>query len=259
MAALEQLVAEHRVLLHHRELVGVEPPGLEQDAVRDADLADVVHRRGLQQQLLLVCRQAQVGRDQLGVMRHAQDVGAGFGVAEFGRLAQAQHGVALARQDFRRGLAHFVGQPFGAVGECVARRAERQHVLRACQELHFVHWLGQEVVGANVQRPVAHLLLVVGGDHQDRHMLAARQDAQALDEFQAVDVRHHVVDDDQVRRVGGGPGQPFQRVGKAVRLAVVELLDQCTKQDQVDVRIVDDQNALGHGFTFAGLRLMPGA
>lgn len=37
------------VLLHHRPLVGIQGAGFEQDGIRCSDLADVMHRRGVEQ------------------------------------------------------------------------------------------------------------------------------------------------------------------------------------------------------------------
>jgi hypothetical protein len=93
------------------------------------------------------------------------------------------------------------------------------------------------------------LLLVVGGDHENGHQLAPRHLAHQADKFNAIQVRHHVVHNDQVGHVFGDPGQCLARVGKHPGLAVVHLFHQRAKQDQVDLGVIDDKHLLLHGFS----------
>ena len=57
---------------------------------------------------------------------------------------------------------------------------------------------------------VADFLLVGRGDHQDRDAVGRVELAEGPDEVDAVDVGHHVVDDEQVGLVGGAPLQPLE-------------------------------------------------
>ena len=104
-------MADVGVLAHHRPLLRRQLAGLEQDVVRRADLADVVHRRGLQQQFLFLRRHSHARGDQVRVVGHAQDMGAGFWIPVFGRTGQPEDRVALALDDLAGRLAHFLGQP----------------------------------------------------------------------------------------------------------------------------------------------------
>jgi hypothetical protein len=63
---------------------------------------------------------------------------------------------------------------------------------------------------------VTYIAFGVGGDHDHRHILPLRQGKEAAHEFQPVHLRHHVVQQDQVRLLFGAPGQCQLRVGKRV-------------------------------------------
>ena len=95
--------ADGGVLLHLLELLGREAAGLLQYRVGDADLADVVHRRGLDEVVEVVLRDdvviapgaAQVFRDEAGVGRRAADVAAGIAVLVLDERGKAHHHLAV--------------------------------------------------------------------------------------------------------------------------------------------------------------------
>jgi hypothetical protein len=57
-------------------------------------------------------------------------------------------------------------------------------------------------------------LLVGGGDHQDRDAVGRVELAQGADEVDAVDVGHHVVDDEQVGLVAGRTTAALRGAGR---------------------------------------------
>lgn len=232
-------MADLRVALHHRELFRRQSAGLEQDGIGDAELAHVVHRCGHQQGLGEGVSQAQAAGDQGRIVQHALDVGAGLGIAELGRTRQPGDGLALAVEDVGGRPAHLGGEGLGAVLVGEVGLAQLEHVAHARFKLARIDRLGEEVARAAVECRVAHVALVAGGDHQDGQVVAVAAGADAADEFQPVHLGHHVVDDDEVGRIGEAPlergGGALEVVGTRILHAVDELADQ----EQVELRVVD--------------------
>jgi hypothetical protein len=106
---------------HLRELVGGQAAGLEQDAIRDGDLADVVQRSGLAQQRELALGHAERRADAHGQLGDARRVLAGVVVAVLGREREAL-------DDLQLGVLH--EQASVLVGERLGRgvRAARAQV-----------------------------------------------------------------------------------------------------------------------------------
>ena len=81
--------------LHDLALLGVELARLEEDAVGDADLADVVQRARVAQQLGVRDAQPIWRREALAQEAHPLDVRAGVAVARLGRLGEAADDLEL--------------------------------------------------------------------------------------------------------------------------------------------------------------------
>lgn len=196
---------------HDRHFFVGETAGLEEDVVRRADLADVVHRRGGEKTLAEFAFEAQVFGNEHRIVGHAQDVATGFRVAEFGRTRQARHCFPFPRHDVggfadngRLQVVIPVAQPFLTLPEI-------EHGTHTGVEFVPVNRLGQKVVGPRGEAMVTNFLFVGSGDHQDGDRVAGVELADRFDEFDAVDVRHHVIDDHQVGFVVAAPLQAFQR------------------------------------------------
>jgi hypothetical protein len=84
---------------------GVELAGLEQDAVGDADLADVVQRARVASSSASA-RQPEREREPLAQAADALDVLAGVAVARLGGLAEAADDLELGLAQLRGALAH---------------------------------------------------------------------------------------------------------------------------------------------------------
>lgn len=88
--AVDHLATLVHVSLHDAALMLVEPPLLEEDGVRHADLADVVQGREKENVLHELVGQAEAWRqlacDQARVARHAVEMDAGFQVAQMGEI-----------------------------------------------------------------------------------------------------------------------------------------------------------------------------
>mmetsp|Transcript_10422 Transcript_10422/g.42406 ORF Transcript_10422/g.42406 Transcript_10422/m.42406 type:complete len:382 (-) Transcript_10422:962-2107(-) len=254
-AVLQDVVAMAGVLLHHLEFVRRELAGLEQDVVGDADLADVVQRRGMQQQVQFVVRQAEPAADELGVMGHAQDVGAGLGVTELRCPRQPQHGLQLAHAQRGGGPAHLERQVGRVLQQAGAGPREREQVAGAGRELDAIDRLGQEVIGPAGQGAVAGVLVGVGRDHQHRQLVTARAGAQPLHQLDAIQARHPVVQHDQVGPLLPRPGEAGLGIVERHGLAARDAFEQCLEQRQVDGVVVDDLGHLGRHGSVSSMRL----
>jgi hypothetical protein len=127
------------VLAHGVPLLGAELAGLQQHGVRDADLADVVQRRGLADQLGLRVAQAGCSGELAAHATDALDVLAGLLVARLRGLREPAHDLelglaqldgALAHEPFEHGglaLQAAAVAPFGEVdGDQCARGGDEQ-------------------------------------------------------------------------------------------------------------------------------------
>ena len=238
-----------RVLAHDDELFVGEATGFEQDVVGGADLADVVHRGGGEEALAQFVVEPQAAGDETRVVGHAQDVGPGFGVAELGGAGEAGNGFLFAGDDLGGLADHGVAQVVVPGAQALVAGAQGEHGAHARVELVAIDRLGEEVVGAGGEALVAHFFLVGGRHHEDRHGVGGVVLAHRLDEFDAVEVGHHVIDDDQVGFVVATPLQAFDGRGEGDDLGAGrgQLADQGLDQGEVERCVVDDGN--GHEYS----------
>ena len=102
--AAEDAGADERVLLHDAELMIREPAGLHEDRVRDADLADVVHRAGQLDELDIGLREAELAGEDRRVARHALEVRGGVLILVFRGDREPEDRVDV-------GVAHLLDEP----------------------------------------------------------------------------------------------------------------------------------------------------
>jgi hypothetical protein len=106
---------------------------------------------------------------------------------------------------------------------------------------HFVvlERLGDVVEGAALHRRQRRLDRREGGHHHDGQVLVHRPEL--AEHGQAVDARHHDVDDDGVERVGAGQLEPLHAVdGQADVVAFT--LEQCLEHLAHHLLVVDDED-----------------
>ncbi len=127
------IAAEHGVGLHGLEFFRGQLARLEQDAVRNADLADIVQRRGLEQQVdrafVQLRAESRVMTQRAGQCPHivlgAADVVAGLVVAGFGERGQRDDGRVLDLGDLARAPLHLGLQIGRTVAQEIVRLLER--------------------------------------------------------------------------------------------------------------------------------------
>ena len=194
--------------------------------------------------------------DEARVARHADQVVAGLLVAELAGAREAQQRLLLALAHLARRILDHVLEQAAAVLQRELLAAQRQQVAAARQALARVDRLGEEVGDAGVERGVAHLAVVVHRDHDDRHVLVARQRAQALHELDAVHVRHHVVDQHQVGDVARGPHHRVDRAREALdRDALVEAAHDLLEDGAAGRLVVDHHDRVARRRQHPHLRL----
>ena len=171
---------------------------------------------------------------------------------EHGEFAGGEHVYLVAFLELARGQEQLVvaeGHRF----VFAARRARHlwrlsaQHRANPRQQLARVEGLGQVVVGPLLQPLDAAGLIALGGEHDDRDLVAAGTQARAG--RQAILAGHHQVEHHQMEQLAAE--QAIHLLGVFHGTHAVALLVEKTLQQTPQARIViDDQNL----FTFAGWR-----
>ena len=163
----EGIGADLGMALHDDELVGGQPPRLEQDGIRNADLADVVQRRCFGDQFLgqrvelggELRLGAQAAHQHFDVAAGADEVIARFVVALLGQRGQRLHGHFLDQLQFERTLADLRFEPGILVGQLLPGLGEGEVGAHAGAENGRADRLGDVIDGTEVQ---AGLLIFVG-------------------------------------------------------------------------------------------------
>ena len=98
-------------------------PGLQQDVVGDAHLADVVQRARVAQQISLDDVHPDLAGEALAQATHALDVHSGLGVAPFHGHAEAVGDLALGGSEVRGALAHALLEHLVVAAHAIAHPA----------------------------------------------------------------------------------------------------------------------------------------
>ncbi len=249
LGLFDRIAAQLAMGLHDLELFGVEPPGLQQDAVRNADLADVMQRRRLAQQIDRLLGQepgearmiAQLAGQPAHVELGAQDMVSRRVVARLGQRSHRQDGHVLDRGKPAPAALHLGLQVLVLVAQEVGRQLHLQMRGHPREEDRWIDRLGDEVRRAQLQADP--LFLVAGQRRQEDDGNVARGGIvlQQPADVMAGHSRHHDVEQDQVRRcVSAHPRQClFTTAGDADRVGILE---QPRHQGQIVWRVVHHQD-----------------
>ena len=201
--AADDPVADLRVPAHDLPLLRVQLAGFQQHPVWDADLADVVHGRGLQQGFRIRFRKAELQGEDLAGMAHAHDVHAGLVVLVFSRPAQAL-------DDLQASLLELLGAILDRGLQGPVLVMEGQVGLHPGPDPGRADGLGDVVHAAQVEALLLVLRGLLGGDEQHRDGAGEGVRLEPPDHFVAVHSGHHDVEQDQVRRIvlGGDLQRP---------------------------------------------------
>ena len=178
----EDAVADRGVRLHDQTLFVGQSSGLQENPVRDPDLADVVHRAGDSDQLHALRLDSGEPRQQGAVEAHPNDVLTGLLAAELGRRREPPDRLlpqssqlplgALEPRDrlaqARGALEHGVLEAFAMAAILDLERAPPQGVDHVDHKLVRLERLQHISVGTVLERCLRVLAIVKTGDHHDR-------------------------------------------------------------------------------------------
>ena len=196
--------------------------GLEQDRLGYPELADVVEQRPERQVVLRARRKAACPAGIGGDGRDALRVVAGERVL---LLEQVDHA-----EDQRLGRVELVAQP-----------ADPEQRAQPRQELDAVERFVEEVVGAGFE--AADLALDVGerGQHDHRDEAGRARGLDPPADLEPVEARHHDVEEDRLRRLGGDRLERRQAVAREADLEALVREDRRQKLEVLGL-IVDRQD-----------------
>jgi len=240
------------------ELLGRQAARLVEDALGDADLADVVQGGGGDDeadlflgQMIYVGLFAQPAQQHPGHGLHLEHVLGALAVAELDDVAEdADHDIVvpLVAVDLVGDHAH---QPL-LVG------VERERVLDAALDDERVEGTADVVGNAETVAALDGLVVVGGGDHDDRDLVDPAELVHVLEHGEAVHLRHIDVEQHQVD-VHILPGHA-QRLRAVLCFCIfVSLAQNGLEYFSVHLRVVNDQDFLSvHSrSTAAGSRSLP--
>ena len=197
--------------------------GLEQDRLRDAELADVMEQGAERQVVLGAWRELAAAAGVGGDRRDALGVVPGQRVLLFEQVDHAED------------------QRFGRV-ELVAQSPDPEQGSQPGEELDAVEGLVEKVVGAGLE--AADLAFDIGerGQHHHRNEAGGTRRLDAPADLEAVEARHHDVEQDRLRRVRRNRLERRQAIA---READVEAFVGEDRRQQLEVLglIVDREDA----------------
>ena len=233
--------------LHDLALVGCERARLEKDAVWYADLADVVHRAGVEYQLAGLIAPADATREQGRSVAHAQDVLARFVVAKLRCAAQAAHDVQPRLSELQGALVHQLLEQTVLVMHQALGHVRHQRVVDAGQKFPAVERLAEKVAGSAVQCTQQIVLARLCGKHHDGRLQRVGQGPDLVHHGVAVEVRHVDVQQDQVRTRCPIARHHLARILDQLDLAVTFGAQHQAEQLEVGRLIVDHHDARHFG------------
>ena len=260
--ALDGVTAQPGMRLHDRPLISGQLFRFEQDMVGNANLADVVQGgRATQQVDVLIAQRGgkawmalQGAGQMLDIGLRAQNVVAGFRIADFGQMCQRTDADLLgeiifghAPRDFPFQVNILVFQQIGTVFDLQLGTHPRQHDRRG-------DWLGDVVGSTELQAPFLIADRCQRRQEDDRNVGRQRVVAQAGQYLVAVHAGHHHVEEDQLGP--GGAARHAQATFTACRGEHLVLwTQQIAEHQEILGGIVNNQNdgrgLGGHGFSLA--------
>ena len=197
-----------RIRLHSSS---AQRPFLAQQVLGHADLAHVVQQRAVGHGLELLAAQADVRANARRVVGQPAAVVDEADVLGLDRVGQRGHDLrgALERRD---------------------RSTQAHRAPDAGEELHLLYRLGQEVIGACVERRDHVLHRRVRGDDDHRQRRRQRVGAQPAADLEAVHARQRQIEQDHLRRVLDDRAQAHLAVANAERVVALALENRVRRE-----------------------------
>ena len=132
-----------------------------------------------------------------------------------------------------------------ARAEFIRQHLEANESLDATEQRNIVDWLGQEIIGARFEPPHPVLRLIERGDHDDGNVLGGRVTLDTTTDLDAINTRHHHVEQHDVRT---GALHRFQRICAVHRGDNLEILCRELGFEQANIgeNVIDDKDASRH-------------
>ncbi len=216
LAAAQQFMANPRVPAHDRQLLLVELALLEQHRIGNGNLAHVMQRRSHFDQAHLLLGQPELFGNQAGHTCHALQVGAGAGITELDRARQPRQRFALPLFDLMHAGQQALLQRQRPLLHVLGLLAQLQQVVAARTQFARADRLDQEVDDPCFQCRLPDRLVTDHGDQDHRNVAVLGQPTETTSEFQPVHLRHAVIEQQQVDRMGFAPGQCGQRIAEVI-------------------------------------------
>ena len=243
----QNALANLAVPLHDDPLFVAKRTGLQQHVVGNADLADVVQRRGQQQHLEERPRHPHCRRHRPAVTPHPNHVVSRVLIAELGRHAQPADDAHPRLSQIDALPLNFLVQQRIARPQIVLVTLRLQHAPQSGDQLTRVDRLVQQIDGAAQQRLLLQVRVVQSGQNHDRHVFGLVGLPDAFEQLDAGQPRHANVGDHRV------VGRLQQRFPRLLRIAderhvpIAALMVQSATQGvQHPLVVVDNQNLLLH-------------
>ncbi len=232
-----------RVQLHRRELRRGVLAGLEEQLVRDADLADVVQPRGLADEDGLRRVDAELEGEQLARAPDPVGVLPRRVVAVLGREREAVEHLVLGVLELARALEHALVQEVVGALELDAQVARLQEVAHAQQDLRDVDRLREEITRSERQRAALRLGGDVGRQHEHRNPVRLlRQERDLLEDLRTAPSRHVPVEQQQIGRLLRAVGDDCERVGHRRDVGVAGAREHRLQEQGVRLLVVDHED-----------------
>ena len=128
--------------------------------------------------------------------------------------------------------------------EFTVAEPDGQQVAYAQQDLIDVDRLRDEVVGARTERGLDSGVALVGGEHENRDEVRRRHPAaQGLQEFDATDVGHVQIEEDEIGFPIPARLERVHRIGEAPYVGVSRLAQNLEDERDVQAVVIDDHDA----------------
>ena len=244
-AAGKDRAADFDVGLDEPELGLGERPGLEQDPIRDADLADVVQRRPLVDQVRLVLSQLELACDRTSGPAHSLSVLAGLVVAILRGQCQALKDLQPRVVEVLGALEHLLLERVVVAAQSHVQHLHLEQVANSQQDLRAVERRGDEIPGAVSKRSAARLARHVRGQHQHLHPVGYSGRLQLLHHLEPVGLLHVQIEQHQVGGDASAQRHDVGRLRGRDDVVVAGLLEDVLKKREIVWLVVDDQDLRG--------------
>ena len=211
-----------------------------------------MHRAGLENQFTFIFFYAGSLGQGGGVLAHADDMKAGFGIAELRRQSQPVDDLQTRLVKFPRPFPNFQFECLVLLGKHIMEDSHGEQIVDAVEELHLVEGLGDEFGSAHFQSANAGVMIIAGGQHHDRHGVPVTDLGPVLQNVEAVEVGHIDVEQEQVESLRRQQAADLTGVGDAVNVAIGFFFEDFLQKFDVGRVVIYDQDVRGQNRFFQG-------